>query len=201
MAKKKNDKPVSEAVEMDDVNTVETDAEGVCTDESEIDEQVQDLPDEITLSKDEFMAVRERLKKLELERDDAVKQAQRLQAEFENYRKRNVSLAAECRDDGVRDTVKQLLPVLDNFDRALDSAEDTPFVQGIRNIARQMDDTLKKCGLEEIEANGKFDPNLHDAVMQDSVEDAESGDITAVLQKGYRVKGKIVRHTMVKVNS
>lgn len=156
--------------------------------------------EELTLSAEEVKALKEKLDKLQEDRDDAVKQAQRLQAEFENYRKRNVQIAADSRDDGVRDTVKNLLPVLDNFERALENAPDDAFTAGIRNISRQFADALKKCGAEEIEASGKFDPNLHDAVMKDNIEGMESGDITAVLQKGYRVKGKIVRYAMVKVN-
>ena len=154
----------------------------------------------MTLSAEEVKALKEKLDKLQEERDDAVKQAQRLQAEFENYRKRNATLVADSRDDGVRDTVKNMLPVLDNFERALENAPDDPFAQGIRNIAKQFSDALAKCGTEEIAADGMFDPNLHDAVMKDSAEGVESGMITAVLQKGYRVKGKIVRYTMVKVN-
>ena len=165
-------------------------------------EQQEQAPEyeEMTLSAEEVKALKEKLDKLQEDRDDAIKQAQRLQAEFENYRKRNATLVADSRDDGVRDTVKQMLPVLDNFERALETAGDDPFAQGIRNIARQFSDALKKCGAEEIPAEGKFDPNLHDAVMKDNVEGVESGNITAVLQKGYRVKGKIVRYTMVKVN-
>ena len=163
-------------------------------------EAVDDLPAEIVLTSDEFKAVKERIDKLEADKADAVHQAQRLQAEFDNYRKRNASLAADCRDDGVRDIIKQLLPVIDNFERALQNAEDTPFSQGVVIIARQLNELLSKCGLEEIPAEGKFDPTLHDAVMQDNAEGVDSGVITEVLQKGYSVKGRIIRHTMVKVN-
>ena len=156
---------------------------------------------EMTLSADEVKALKEKLDKLQEDRDDAVKQAQRLQAEFENYRKRNAQISSDSRDDGVREAVKNMLPVLDNFERALDNAPaDDPFVEGVRGIRKQFADALAKCGAEEIDATGKFDPNLHDAVMKDSVEGAESGDITAVFQKGWRVKGKIVRYAMVKVN-
>ena len=154
----------------------------------------------LTLTAEEVKALKEKLDKLTEDRDDAVKQAQRLQAEFENYRKRNAQIAADSRDDGVRDTVKNLLPVLDNFERALENAPDDAFAAGIRNISRQFTDSLKKCGAEELEASGQFDPNLHDAVMKDNVEGVPSGEITAVLQKGWRVKGKIVRYAMVKVN-
>ena len=158
-------------------------------------------PEEIILTAEQAKLLKAELDKLREEKDDAVRQAQRLQAEFENYRKRNAQLAADSRDDGVRDTVKQLLPVLDNFERAMASApEGDAFAEGIGKIAKQLVDQLKKCGMEEIEAEGMFDPNLHEAVMKDQTEGVESGMITAVFQKGYRVKGKIVRHTMVKVN-
>ena len=156
--------------------------------------------EEMTLSPEEVKALKEKLDKLEADRDDAVKQAQRLQAEFENYRKRNASVALESHDDGVRETVKAMLPVLDNFERAMENAPDDSFAKGIGQIEKQFADALKKCGAEEIPAEGIFDPNLHDAVMKDSAEGEDSGKILAVFQKGYKVKGKIVRFAMVKVN-
>ncbi len=161
----------------------------------------EEIPEEIVITGEQAKELKAQLDKLREERDDAVKQAQRLQAEFENYRKRNASLASESRDDGVRDTVKQLLPVLDNFDRAMANApEGDPFAEGVEKIAKQLIDSLAKCGVEEVEADGMFDPNLHEAVMKDSTEGVEPGMITQVFQKGYRVKGRIIRHTMVKVN-
>ena len=186
--------------------------EAVPAEEREVEQELVTEPEEapetnaepeaegFTLTAEEAKALKAKLDKLTEERDDAVRQAQRLQAEFENYRKRNAQIAADSRDDGVRETVKNLLPVLDNFERALENAPDDAFAAGIRNISRQFTDSLKKCGAEELEAAGQFDPNLHDAVMKDSVEGVPSGEITAVLQKGWRVKGKIVRYAMVKVN-
>ena len=163
--------------------------------------ETEEQTEEIILTPEQAKLLKAELDKLREEKDDAVRQAQRLQAEFDNYRKRNAQLAADSRDDGVRDVVKQLLPVLDNFDRAMQNApEGDAFADGIKIIAKQLVDNLAKCGVEEVEAEGQFDPNLHEAVMKDSVEGMESGMITAVFQKGYRVKGKIVRHTMVKVN-
>ena len=156
--------------------------------------------EEMTLTAEEVKALKEKLDKLQEDKEDAIRQAQRLQAEFENYRKRNASISAESRDDGVRDAVKQMLPVLDNLERALQSAPEDPFAQGVRNIAKQFTDALAKVGAEEITAEGEFDPAVHEAVMKDSVEGVKSGHITGVLQKGYKVKGKIVRYAMVKVN-
>lgn len=197
---KRNNKKMSEEIK----NTApaeekpENAEETVVTEEPAAPEEPKYEP--MSLTAEEVKALKEKLDKLEEDRADAIRQAQRLQAEFENYRKRNAQIAADSRDDGVRDTVKNLLPVLDNFERALENAPDDSFSAGIRNIARQFVDALKKCGAEELEASGEFDPNLHDAVMKDNVEGVESGHITAVLQKGYRVKGKIVRYAMVKVN-
>lgn len=156
--------------------------------------------EEMTLSAEEVKALKEKLDKLEADKEDAVKQAQRLQAEFENYRKRNAQLSAESRDDGVRETVKALLPVLDSFERAMQNAPEDTFAEGMRNIEKQLVDALKKSGLEEVPAEGAFDPNLHEAVMKESAEGEESGKILTVFQKGYKVKGKIVRFSMVKVS-
>ena len=152
----------------------------------------------VTLSKDEFERAKAEIERMNAEietlkksADEAIGDAQRIQAEFNNFRKRNASVRAESYDDGIRETIKNILPVLDNFERALATSDGSPFSKG-----------MEKSGLEEIEAEGVFDPNMHDAVMRDEDDsDAESGTITAVLQKGYRVKGKIIRHTMVKVKS
>ena len=162
----------------------------------------------VTLSKEEFEQAKAEIERMrgEIEAskknaDEAVLDAQRIQAEFATFRKRNQSIRSESIDDGVRETVKALLPVLDNFDRALANSDGSPFAEGMEKINKQLIDCLKKCGMEEVEAEGAFDPNLHEAVMQDTESEAESGTITAVLQRGYRVKGKIIRHTMVKVKA
>jgi molecular chaperone GrpE len=198
--KKRNNRKMSEEIkkEVPAEEAAEKAEETVVTDEAAAPEEPK--YEAMTLTAEEVKALKEKLDKLEDDRADAIRQAQRLQAEFENYRKRNATISSDSRDDGVRETVKNLLPVLDNFERALENAPDDPFAAGIRNIARQFADALKKCGAEEIEASGEFDPKLHDAVMKDNIEGVESGHITAVLQKGYRVKGKIVRYAMVKVN-
>ena len=127
---------------------------------------------------------------------------QRLQADFDNYRRRNASIAADSLDEGERNLIKALLPVLDNFDRALAAVpedEKTAWVDGMKLVSKQLYETLYKAGLEEIQAEGQFDPELHDAVMQEENEDKESGEIIDVFQKGYKVKNRIIRHSMVKV--
>lgn len=146
----------------------------------------------VTLSKDEFERAKAEIERMNAEietlkksADEAIGDAQRIQAEFNNFRKRNASVRAESYDDGIRETIKNILPVLDNFERALATSDGSPFSKGMEQIQKQLLDCLKKSGLEEIEAEGVFDPNMHDAVMRDEDDsDAESGTITAVLQKG-----------------
>ena len=159
------------------------------------------LDETITMSRDEFNQVKEHIDKLQADHDKVVVLAQRIQADFDNYRKRNASIYADSKEEGVRKVITGLLPVLDNFERALGSCEgiDEKWLEGIRLVQRQLLEELKKEGLEEIAADGAFDPTLHEAVLQEEVEDAQSGMILAVLQKGYKVKDRIIRHSMVKV--
>lgn len=165
------------------------------------DEAAPEQGDSVTLTREEFETARDEISKMRKSMQEAIEDAQRIQAEFNNYRKRNASIRSDSFDDGVRETIKSLLPVLDNFERAMLNAEDTPFAAGIAQIQKQLIDCLNKSGLEQIETDVPFDPNLHEAVMRDEDGEAESGTITAVLQTGYRVKGRIIRHTMVRVKA
>ena len=131
----------------------------------------------------------------------ALSQYVRLQADFDNFRRRNASIRLDSYEEGKRDTVKELLPALDNLERALDAipAENASLREGIAMVQRQMLDSLKKLGLEEVESDCVFDPTKHEAVMREKVEGKESGEIVVVFQKGYRMGGRIIRHCMVKV--
>lgn len=142
----------------------------------------------------------EKIQKLEAERDEYLNALQRERADFENYKKRNAALSANSFQNGVADTVTAILPVLDNFERAL-AAEctDDAFAEGMKMIMRQLQDLLKNLGVEEIAADGQFDPEVHNAVMQAEEEGYETNQIIEVLQKGYRLNGKVLRHSMVKV--
>lgn len=154
-----------------------------------------------TLTAEEFETARKHIETLTKERDDTVALLQRNQADFDNYRRRNASIRADSFEEGKRDAIKELLTVLDNFDRAIenDNADDASWREGVRLAIRQLHEKLEKLGMSEIETDGKFDPNMHEAVMQEAVEGKESGEILAVLQKGYRVGDRIIRHSMVKV--
>ena len=140
------------------------------------------------------------------QRDEYLDIATRARADFENFKKRNANVRAESYDDGNADCIKALLPVLDNFERAIAAAENTGDAQallgGVRMIQKQLMDALGKRGMEEVKPVGeKFDPNEHNAVLRVSADAAEGepGTICEVLQTGYRVKGRMLRHPMVKV--
>ena len=154
-----------------------------------------------TLTAEEFETARKHIETLTKERDDTIALLQRNQADFDNFRRRNASIRADSYEEGKRDAIKELLTVLDNFDRAMEhaGAEDGSWREGVKLAIRQLHERLEKLGLTEIPADGKFDPNLHDAVMQEAAEGKETGDILAVLQKGYQVGDRIIRHSMVKV--
>ncbi len=164
-------------------------------------EAAQPVAENVTLTTEEFNQVKAHIETLQKEKDEAIGLAQRLQADFDNYRKRNATLRADSYDDGVRECIKELIPTLDNFDRALENAigVEPKFLEGIQLVQRTLLDALHKVGLQEIPAEGQFDPNLHNAVMQEEAQGRKSGEILEVFQKGYEVKGKILRHTMVKV--
>lgn len=201
MAKDKEKKNAKAAKTAEETPAEEARSEEAQADAEVVEECVTFTKEEFEQAKAEIEKLREQAEASKKAADEAILDAQRLQAEFANFRKRNASVRADSIDDGIRDTVKALLPVLDNFERAFMNADDTPFSKGMEQIHKQLVAALEKCGLEEVEAEGQFDPNLHEVVMQDTESDAESGAITAVLQKGYRVKGRVVRHTMVKVKA
>ena len=127
--------------------------------------------------------------------------AQRTQADFDNFRKRTKATRAEAFEDGAREFIKNLLPVVDNMERALTQpTEDESFKTGVNMIYRQLMDTLEKRGVEVIERQGeKFDPNLENAVMQGTTDEGEPGTVCTVLQKGYKMGDFVLRHAMVKV--
>ena len=142
-------------------------------------------------------SVEEKLK----EADDRYK---RLLAEFDNFRKRSEKESAMMIDIGASMILTKILPVVDNFERAINSIpedlKENSFVDGIDKIYKQMLKTLDDLNVKPIEAVGKpFDANLHNAVMTDETGDAEPDTVTEELQKGYTYKDQVLRHSMVKV--
>ncbi|MGP1470089.1 MAG: nucleotide exchange factor GrpE [Schwartzia sp. (in: firmicutes)] len=125
----------------------------------------------------------------------------RLQADFENFRRRTRQEKEELAAVVTQSLLKDMLPLLDNFERALvaDKSAET-FHQGVEMIYKQMVEALKKNGLEYIETAGqKFDPNFHEAVMRVQNPEKEDDDIALEMQKGYMAKGRVIRPSMVQV--
>ena len=134
--------------------------------------------------------------------DEYLALAQRTQADFDNFRRRNESVRSDAMVEGQRSVVKAMLPVLDNLERALaaPAAENDALRTGLEMTHKQMLAAYEKLGVTVIDRLGeKFDPNLEDAVMQGSSEEGEPGTVCAVFQKGYIMNGHLLRAAMVKV--
>ena len=134
--------------------------------------------------------------------DEYLALAQRTQADFDNFRRRNESVRADAYADGQRTVALAMLAVLDNLERALmaPAAEGDPLRTGVEMTLKQMLAAYEKLGVTVINRVGeKFDPNLEDAVMQGSSEEGEPGTVCAVFQKGYKMGDHLLRPAMVKV--
>ncbi len=168
-------------------------AEETTAAEAEKEEACEDVDPVETLKKE--------LEKQKAQADEYLDLAQRQKAEFANYRRRTEGVRKEAYDDGRRDTLSQMLSVLDNLERALDAAaEDSPMREGVDMVLRQMKDILTKMGVETIDPLGQpFDAQTMNAVMQGTSEEGEPGTVCMVLQKGYQLAGHVIRHAMVKV--
>lgn len=124
----------------------------------------------------------------------------RLMADFQNYKRRVAKEREDTRAYANEKIVTELLTVLDNFDRAMEHDADEGFKEGMQMILDQFNEVLKHAGVEEIEAEkAEFDPNFHNAVMMEDTDEVESGHVSCVLQKGYKLNGKVIRPSMVKV--
>lgn len=125
--------------------------------------------------------------------------AQRIQAEFENFRKRNNDAVKIAKIDGNNEIILNIIPVIDNFERGLDVLDDSAKA-GVELIYKQLKSVLTKYGVEEIPALGEeFDPLIHHAIAQCEAEEDNANKIVEVFQKGYKRKDKVLRPAMVKV--
>ena len=138
---------------------------------------------------------------LEAERDEYLNDLKRVAAEFENYRKRvsrdQESLVARAHER----LVKELVPVLDDLERALEAAhahEEAELEEGVALVARSFADILRKEGVEEVPTEGRFDPHVHEALLSQPSE-AEEGSVLEVLQKGYKLGDRVLRPARVVV--
>lgn len=182
MSKKENDELKNEEIKEEETPKEEA-----------AEEAADKAPEEAVLTKEE---------ELEAKVAELNDRLLRNLAEFDNYRKRTTAEKAAMYSAGAGDSVERLLPVLDNFERALASEQDKEngFYKGVEMIFKQMKEAFEAMGVTEIEAEGEaFDPNLHNAVMHIENEDLGENVVSMVLQKGYKYKDKVIRPAMVQV--
>ena len=145
----------------------------------------------------------EALKEALAKQEEYLTLAQRIQADFENFRRRNRNVRAEAFDEGAAAFATTLLPVIDNLERAIAAAQNTTdesLKVGVEMVYRQLCDCFTKRGITVIDRKGEpFDPKLENAVMQGTEEDGEPGTVCEVFQKGYMLGESVLRHAMVKV--
>ena len=141
------------------------------------------------------------LAEAEAKAEEYLNLAQRVQADFDNYRRRTKAIRAEAYEDGAREFIKQLLPVVDNLERAVaQESSDEQLLTGVKLVHKQLMEALEKRGVTVIDRPGeKFDPTLENAVLQGTPEEGEPGAVCAVLQKGYKMGDFVLRRAMVKV--
>ena len=152
--------------------------------------------------KEEVTLAKEELEKLQAAVQEKEERVLRLQADFENFRRRTAKEKEELSAVVTQGILKDMLPLLDNFERAMaaEAKDIDSFKQGVEMIFKQFGEVLVKNGLEHIEVEGqKFDPNFHQAVMRVENPDLEDETIAQELQKGYMVKGRVIRPSMVQV--
>lgn len=194
----KLDEMQQEINEAEAVNTDETATEA----SSENKEEANDEASKNADTAENEVDLQAELEKLTVEVKEKSDKALRLQADFENFRRRTSKEKDELAAVVTQGVMKDMLPLLDNFERAM-AAETTDmeaFQKGVEMIFTQFQEVLKKNGLEHIETEGKkFDPNFHQAVMRVQNDKLEDDDIAQELQKGYMVKGRVIRPSMVQV--
>ena len=196
-----------------DKEKVSQDTEEIITDEELKQEQVE-TEEELAENKEETDVkiedstgendMKKKLKQKENEVNEYVEKLQRTMAEFDNFRKRTAREKTTMYENGAKETLDKLLPIVDNFERALGSVDEdhkeSPFVQGIELIFKQLISTLSDIGVEEIKAEGKeFDPNFHHAVTHAEDDSLGENVVAEVFQKGYMYNDSVLRHSMVKV--
>ena len=162
-----------------------------------------DQPSPIEAAQGRATAENTELQKVKAERDTLLDRLARMQADFENARKRASREQQEFRDYALADAIKALLPTLDSFERALHaSREQSDLRSGIELIYKQLQDALSKLGLRAIPAKGEpFDPRLHEAIEMVETTDVPDHQILEELQRGYKLKERLLRPAMVKVAS
>lgn len=185
-------------------NCTSNDGEGVQTSEenAEVETACEDNVTDIN-SKLEEKKINDKMEELERQVEEKEDKYKRLQAEYSNYIRRTQEEKQTIGIFANEKIITELIPVIDSMERAMDAFADKEddMYKGIELVHKQLIDCLQKFEVEEIKAlNEDFDPNLHLAVMQESVDGVEPNKVVMVLQKGYKLNTKVIRPTMVKVS-
>jgi len=177
-----------------------------------VKEELESSEKKLESTQQELSSVREKIGYLKKDLASADKEAEeyldylkRLKAEFENYKKRSLKEREKMAKLAIEDLIKELLPVMDDLERALNSAKQSKdlsvLMEGVRMTLGQLKNVLKKKGLEEIKAEGEeFDPYIHEAVMQVELNKYPDNLVVEEMRKGYKLNDRILRPSMVKVN-
>ncbi len=179
-----------------------TEAEEVEGEEAETEEEAEAAEDDAKPEKKSFFKKKKDKKDAQIE--ELNDKLRRQMAEFDNFRKRTEKEKAAMFDIGARSVIEKLLPIVDNFERGIamrpEGEASTAFADGMDKIYRQMLSMLEALDVTPIEAVGKeFDPNFHNAVMQDEEADVPENTVVAEFQKGYMHHGTVIRYSMVRV--
>ncbi len=198
--------------EMSEENKLKTDKENLASEDAENAENAKENSEECLEEASEEKLEDEKADETdENEKENEVKETDdfetkylRLAADFQNFKKRTEKEKSDIFKSANARLITELLPLIDDFDRAIEHSEESSkesFADGIEMIIKRFAEILCKEGLEYIDVkDAMFDPNLHHAVMMEEVEGEESGKILQELQKGYKVNGKVIRPSMVKVS-
>ncbi|WP_430785163.1 nucleotide exchange factor GrpE [Virgibacillus flavescens] len=189
---------------MEEENKNNTATEDVTENVEPEDMEINDPEEHLGSDESKMETLKEEINKLTQEKDENYQKMLRIQAEFDNYKKRTLKDRESANKYKSQDLVNELLPAIDNFERALQvdvSEAQESFVEGISMVYRMLKDALQSQNVVEIETVGKeFDPNLHHAVMQIEDEELEANTVVEEMQKGYMLNDRVIRPAMVKVN-
>lgn len=198
--KKKDEQKLEEMQqEIDEAEAAQEDAA-----EGSEEEAPEEAASEAAAMQEEIEALKGQVEKLTGDLQEKKDRLLRLQADFDNFRRRSAKEREEISAVVTQNFCKDMLPLLDNFERAMaaETKDVEAFQKGVEMIFTQFQEILKKNGLEKIETEGqKFDPNYHQAVMRIEDPEREDDTIAQELQKGYMVKGRVIRPSMVQVVS
>ena len=169
------------------------------------EEMIKKLKEELSSLKNKFEEVKREAEASDKEAEEYLDHLKRLKAEFENYKKRMVKERQQIVNWAIEDLIKEFLPVLDDLERAIDSAkvsqDFSSLLEGIKMVYDHFRQILRKKGIEEISAEGEeFDPHLHEAIMRIESDEHPDNIVVEEMRKGYKFKDKVLRPAMVKVN-